>query len=168
MICYLTLDNKPIEVSFFGNLALTQINPPIIADNGISIASSEDVLTTKLRTITRRGSNKDYIDIAIGLERSFRLGKLLENTKKLYGENFNYILCLKALTYHKDLNLEDRYKSTINKHVKDFFKQQKKLQIMKDKLLLDLASRIVWFENPEITVKNQKNVFKLFNGIWLV
>lgn len=125
LTCLVDKDNNKIQVSFFGDLELPIINDPIIANNGIKIASAEDVLTTKLKTIINRSSAKDYIDIASGFENGFSLNKLINNTKKLYGNNFNANLSLKALAYFNDVDISKETQSIIIKHLNNFLKSKK-------------------------------------------
>ncbi len=121
LTCHVIKDNKEVQVSFFGDLELPALKKPILAENGIKIASAEDVLTTKLKTIMYRGSYKDYIDIASGLENGYKLEKLVKNTKKLYGKQFNPAISLKSLSYFDDIkNIDDKTKKVITKHLRNF------------------------------------------------
>jgi hypothetical protein len=69
LTCIVERDKKEIQVSFFGDIDFTnKIENPIIADNGISIASKKDIAGTKMATILDRVAIKDYLDIAINLQ----------------------------------------------------------------------------------------------------
>lgn len=120
LTCLVYRDNKPIQVSFFGDLNLPKLKESIKID-GVNIASCEDVLTTKLKTVIDRASYKDYVDIAIGLESGYSLSQLTKNTKQLYGKSFNNNLSLRALNYFDDIEgIDDKTKKTIKKHLNNY------------------------------------------------
>lgn len=160
LTCVVGRSLNSIQVSFFGDLELPKLNPVIKADNNINIASVEDILTTKLKTIVDRNSYKDYLDIATGLEHGVSLEKLINNTKKLYGKNYNVNLSLKALTYFDDITeLNQNTKDIIVKHVQYFLKKKVNKEInLKDKSFYNLLEKTIWFQKPEVTKRN-KNLF---------
>jgi hypothetical protein len=55
-----------VKVSFFGGLAMGRINEPLrTADGTLLVASLQDLLATKLKTIIDRAEAKDYRDISV-------------------------------------------------------------------------------------------------------
>ncbi len=149
----------PIKVSFLCNLELPKLHKDIIVD-GVHIASCEDVLTTKLKTILDRPSFKDYQDISTGLEQGYELSKLLNNTQLLYGSHFNKNLSLKALTFFDDiLNIDNNIKEALKTHVIKYEKVRT-LNLYKNHLenkdLERIAKRVVWFKKPEETLKDKR------------
>lgn len=59
-----------VKLSFFGGLKLPVMSKPSRADNGIEIASVDDLLATKLKALHDRVEPKDYIDICEILRQS--------------------------------------------------------------------------------------------------
>ncbi len=53
-----------VKLSFFGDLDLPIIQEPDFTSNGVSVASTMDLLATKLKVINQRIEAKDYLDIA--------------------------------------------------------------------------------------------------------
>jgi len=106
-----TLDTKvmveqsPVKLSFFGGLDLGQVNPPdIAADNGIAVASLEDIFGMKCATIIKRVETKDYIDIhSILTTGQLNLKTGLAAAQTIYGNQYHPLNTLKALTWFKDL-----------------------------------------------------------------
>ncbi len=95
-----------VQMSFFGVPKLYALEPPLIVDNDLKIASINDIAGTKIATIQARAEIKDYIDIDIILQKTdITLNKMLMNGRKLYGRTFNPENALKALCYFEDGNV---------------------------------------------------------------
>jgi len=110
--------NGPVKISFFGNLPLCQTAAPdIVPENGIEIASINDIFATKLRVILQRSEAKDYIDIAAILKSGVSLETGLGCARTVYGANFNVMLPLKALCYFEDGDLATLPKTTTKRLV---------------------------------------------------
>lgn len=79
-----------VKLSFFGNLDLPIIQDPDIASNGVLVASTKDLLATKLKVINQRIEAKDYLDVAEILKRSdhpvWTLEEGLANMKAMFPE----------------------------------------------------------------------------------
>jgi len=98
--------NGPVKVSFFGGLALNRIlDPDVMPDNGLQVASLIDVAATKLATIQQRAQSRDYEDIAGIIAAGISLADALAAASAAYGKQFNGALSLKALTYFSDGDL---------------------------------------------------------------
>ena len=97
----------PVEVSFHGNWKINMAKPPILADNGVSLASIEDIFGTKCLISYRRPKIRDYRDVSAILERTdLTLQDGLEFARVIYGKAFNPMLALGALAYFDDLKPE--------------------------------------------------------------
>ena len=79
--------DDPALVTLLGGQHRNRARPAIPSDNGIAIASTEDVFGCKYMTVYRRKSTKDYRDIAAILERTeLTLQDGLEFAKAIYGK----------------------------------------------------------------------------------
>ena len=81
------------------NFDLNWLHAPIIED-GIKLASMEDIAAMKLKAIAGRGSKKDFIDIYFLLGH-FSLNKMLEMFQKKF-PNIATLLVVKSLAYFAD------------------------------------------------------------------
>jgi hypothetical protein len=99
-----TMPSGPVKVSFFGGMAMGRINEPLrTRDSTLLVASAEDLLATKLKTILDRAEAKDYRDIAAMLSAGVSLEKALAGFAKMYGRDPG--LALRALGFFKDGDL---------------------------------------------------------------
>lgn len=95
-----------VKVSFFGGLPLRRVEDPVAAaDNGLPIASLLDLAATKVKVVQDRAEAKDYLDIFRILDEGIELSLALGAARAVYGETFNPLLSLKALTYFGDGDL---------------------------------------------------------------
>lgn len=95
-----------VKVSFFGDVQMARVRDPDVAgSNGLRIASLLDLTATKLKTIQQRAEAKDYLDLAAALETGIELAEALGAARAVYGNVFNALATLKALTYFEDGNL---------------------------------------------------------------
>jgi hypothetical protein len=94
----------PILVSFFSALGLGVVRQPDrTADIGLQVASLLDIAGTKAAVVQRRAESKDYVDIAALLENGIDLPSVLAAGVVVYGETFNPVITLKALSYFDDV-----------------------------------------------------------------
>jgi hypothetical protein len=100
---------EPVQVSYFGKLRIGQIAPHEIAkDNKIAIASLLDLAGMKVSVVTQRAEIKDYLDIhALITQAKIPLSLMLSAAKNIYGDEFNALIALKAISYHDDPSLTD-------------------------------------------------------------
>ncbi|MEG6506908.1 nucleotidyl transferase AbiEii/AbiGii toxin family protein [Nitratidesulfovibrio sp. 1201_IL3209] len=99
----------PVQVSFFGGLALNRVADPDEADGaGIAVASLLDVGAAKAKVVVARPSWKDYVDMDAILEAGEPLARVLCAAVALYGPPYSPLLTLKALTFFDDLGEEVR------------------------------------------------------------
>jgi hypothetical protein len=91
-----------VLVSFFGGLDLGKIARCDVAA-GIAVASALDLAGTKVAVIQKRAEAKDYIDIDALMESGLDLATMLAAGRAIYGEQFNALISLKALSYFGDV-----------------------------------------------------------------
>jgi hypothetical protein len=93
-----------VKVSFFGGIDIGRINDPLqTKDSTLLVASTEDLLATKLKTILQRVEAKDYLDISAMLQAGVSLEKALGGFAKMYRQDAG--LPLKAIGFFKDGDL---------------------------------------------------------------
>lgn len=115
--CNVETADGPVQVSFFGGLALRQIEAPDLAEgNEIKVASLLDVFGTKCVTVVQRNEIKDYLDIhALLTKTPWTLADGLAAARAIYGNQYDPIVTLQALSYFDDLSgmLPDRTKADL-------------------------------------------------------
>jgi hypothetical protein len=94
----------PVKVSFFGGIANGRLNEPIqTEDQVLRVASLEDLLATKLKSILQRAEAKDYRDISAMLRAGTSLPRALGAFRKMYGQDPSHPL--RAMGYFSDGDL---------------------------------------------------------------
>lgn len=100
-------DSERVKISFFGRLRFGRLAPPRKTLNGmLSVASLDDLLAHKLKTLLQRIEVKDYVDIDALLQNGLNLSSGLAGASLLFAA-FSPQECLKALTYFEDDALRD-------------------------------------------------------------
>ena len=95
-----------VKLSFFGGLTIGRVGQPErAADIGLAVASQLDLAATKARVVIERAERKDYLDMAALLKSGILLADTLGAARALYGEQFNPMITLKALSYFADGDL---------------------------------------------------------------
>ena len=95
-----------VKVSFFAMPGFGRVGQPERTDDGVlRVASSTDLVATKLKTILQRAEAKDYRDIAALLRAGNDLATGLAAARALFGPNFQPGEALKALAYFADGDL---------------------------------------------------------------
>lgn len=87
----------------FVNYNYPWLNEPLI-EEGIQLASIEDIAAMKINAIINRGTKKDFIDIDFLLER-YSLAQILELYQQKYGVK-DYQIALRCLSYFEDAENE--------------------------------------------------------------
>jgi Nucleotidyl transferase AbiEii toxin, Type IV TA system len=97
----------PVQVSYFGVPLLGQIEPhETVEGPAIKVASLVDLSGMKAAVVYRRAEPKDYFDIhALMVQAKIPLPVMLSAAKIIYGEDFNPLIALKAISYHDDATL---------------------------------------------------------------
>jgi len=96
----------PVKVSFFGGLTLRRVrDPEPVEGPGFHVASLLDLAATKVKVVQDRAEAKDYLDLGRLLEEGIDLSQALGAAQAVYGDSFNPLLSLKALTYFRDGDL---------------------------------------------------------------
>jgi len=89
-----------VKISFFGCIDFGRVaNPDLTEDENLWVASSLDLLGTKLKVILQRVESKDYIDVAALIQTGISLAQGLAAASTLFGKVFSPIDCLRALEY---------------------------------------------------------------------
>jgi hypothetical protein len=103
----LLMGDAGIKVSLFGALTMGRAGEPELTDDGVlQVASSVDLLATKLKVLLQRVEAKDYLDIAALLASGTPLAQGLAAARAMFGPNFQPSECLKALVYFEGGDLE--------------------------------------------------------------
>lgn len=97
---------EPVKISFFGGLSLGRVSNPEWSEDGVmQIASLLDVAACKMAVVQERPEAKDYLDVHAILRNGVTLPEMLGAAQAVYGEQFNAMITLKALSYFEDGNL---------------------------------------------------------------
>lgn len=96
----------------FVNYNYPWLNEPII-EEGIQLASIEDMAAMKINAIINRGTKKDFIDIDFLLER-YSLAQNLELYQQKYGVK-DYQIALRCLSYFEDAENETMPRMLVKK-----------------------------------------------------
>ncbi len=96
---------QPVKISFFG-LSLRRVaDPEWTNDDVVRVASLFDIAACKMAVIQSRSESKDYLDVAALLKNGVSLAEALGAAQAVYGEQFNPLITLKALSYFGDGDL---------------------------------------------------------------
>jgi hypothetical protein len=96
----------PVKLSFFGGLTFGRTGTPeFAAESGVRVASLLDLTATNLRVLPERAESRDYLDLFHLLRAGVSLEQGLGAAQALYGERFNPMICLRALSYFADGDL---------------------------------------------------------------
>ena len=94
-----------VKLSFFG-LTLRRVNNPEPTNDGVAlVASLLDIAAFKMAVLPARAEAKDYLDAHALLKHGVALSDALGAAQAVYGEQFNPMITLKALTYFNDGDL---------------------------------------------------------------
>jgi hypothetical protein len=75
-------------------------------DGVLQVASLSDLLATKLNTIYQRAEARDYLDVHAILHAGVTLADGLDYARQVYGPHWNPMLCLQALCYYGEPQLQ--------------------------------------------------------------
>jgi len=96
----------PVRVAFFGGLSLGRVGEPDETLDGVlQVASLLDLAGTKAAVVQQRAEQKDYFDLAALLQAGVTLEQAVGAAASLYGDTFNPLITLKALSYFGDGDL---------------------------------------------------------------
>lgn len=107
-LLYKNKEQKTVKFSFFGGLDIGRFSDPIwTEDKVLLVASLDDLMATKLKTVMQRIEAKDYRDIAEMLKYGIELAHGLNIANKMFEPTFSPVHCLKTLQYFEggDLHL---------------------------------------------------------------
>src|SRR3989338_2218984 len=87
-----------------GGTGLALVHELIQLENGIQVASIDEIAAQKAYTIGRRGEYRDYFDVHAILTRTpITLSTIIRDSERKYGTLFNSKLFLEQLVYFTDL-----------------------------------------------------------------
>lgn len=100
-------DENDIKISFFGKIGIGRVSDPDVTDDGVlQVASVDDLMATKLKVILQRIEAKDYRDISALIRSGASLATGLAAARLMYGNQFQPMESLKAITYFKGGDLD--------------------------------------------------------------
>jgi hypothetical protein len=100
LIIYRQIDGAYVKLSFFGALDFGRIGEPqLTEDRVLLVAAPEDLIATKVKVVTQRVEQKDYIDIAALIAHGIPLETGFVGASLLFGKTFSPTECLRALQY---------------------------------------------------------------------
>jgi hypothetical protein len=103
-LCCRVEHGGPVLVSFFGNLGLGQVAPrDRVEGMAVHVASLLDLAGAKAAVVQKRAETKDYLDIDALIRAGIGLPTLLAAGGVVYGQSFNPLITLKALSYFEDV-----------------------------------------------------------------
>ena len=95
-----------VKFSFFGTIAFGRVAEPLLTEDGVlQVASLDDLMATKLKTILQRAEAKDYRDIAAMVEAGVSVTAGLAGAQIFFGNTFQPSESLKAMVYFEDGDL---------------------------------------------------------------
>lgn len=94
----------PVLVAFFGGLGLGRAAPrDRVRGMALHVASLLDLAGTKAAVVQKRAEAKDYLDLDALIRHGIDLPTVLVAGRLVYGDAFNPVVTLKALSYFKDV-----------------------------------------------------------------
>lgn len=102
-----------VQLSYFGGLGIGQVAPAEKVDGpGFKVTSLIDLAGMKAALLPQRVELRDYLDIhALLTKPKIPLSEMLAAATVIDGSQFNALISLKAITYHKDFTLAQLPKS---------------------------------------------------------
>jgi hypothetical protein len=93
-----------VMLSFFGGLGLGQVaEREQVQGMALHVASLLDIAGTKMAVVQKRAEAKDYLDIDALLRHGIDLPAALAAGSVVYGQKFNPLITLKALSFFDDV-----------------------------------------------------------------
>lgn len=89
-----------VKLSFFGGLPFGRFGDPELTEDGVlQVASLDDLMGTKLKTILQRSESRDYRDIAAMLQAGAELPRGLAIAREMFKPALQPALSLRALSW---------------------------------------------------------------------
>jgi Nucleotidyl transferase AbiEii toxin, Type IV TA system len=94
----------PVQLSYFGGLGIGQAAPAESVEGPrFKVASLIDLAGMKVAVLPQRVELRDYLDVhALLTKAKIPLAEMLAAAEIIYGTQFNPLISLKAIGYHKD------------------------------------------------------------------
>lgn len=95
---------EPVQISYFGGLRIGQVEAAeTVQGPAFAVSSLLDLAGMKVAVVTQRAEVKDYLDIhALLTQGRLDLATMLAAAIVIYGDEFNPLIALKAISYHDD------------------------------------------------------------------
>jgi hypothetical protein len=104
LIVLAEMPSGAVKVSFFGGIGFGRVNEPLQTRDGtLLVASLDDLMATKLKTILDRAEAKDYRDIAQMISAGVSLSAGLAAFRQMFNGEPSQVL--RAIGYFKDGDL---------------------------------------------------------------
>jgi hypothetical protein len=104
LVVDVSMPSGSVKLSFFGGITIGRLNEPLrTKDATLLVASTEDLLATKLKATLDRAEAKDYRDISALLSAGVSLERALAAFGKMYRSDPG--LALRAIGFFKDGDL---------------------------------------------------------------
>lgn len=100
-----SVGGESVALSFFGGLNLQCVEAHVWVPPGLRIAGVKDLFGCKCATVQQRDQVKDYVDICAVLKQTgFSLADGLSFAQAVYGDQFNPLITLRALSQQTALD----------------------------------------------------------------
>lgn len=105
-----------VRLSFFGSIGIGRVNEPDLLAGKFPIASSLDLLATKLKVLLQRIEPKDYLDVEVLLRGGLSLNQGVSAALTLFPDQINPLDIAKAVGWFEEGSLD----SLLPDGVRDF------------------------------------------------
>lgn len=110
--------DEVVKVSFFGGIGFGRVGVPQRTRDGVLfVASLDDLMATKVKTIIQRVNSKDYMDIAAMIKAGVSLAKGLAAAAEMF-KSFQPSISLKTMAYFEGEDLQ-----SLTPEIKQILKQ---------------------------------------------
>ncbi|MBI5505387.1 MAG: nucleotidyl transferase AbiEii/AbiGii toxin family protein [Deltaproteobacteria bacterium] len=111
--------NDPVKLSFFGGIDFGRVGEPVRTAGHVPVASTIDLLGTKLATVTQRIEARDYVDIAALLASGLTINEGVAAMLGLYGAQASGLQSVKTLTWYRDGGLDQALSEEIKTRLRE-------------------------------------------------
>jgi hypothetical protein len=119
LTCRVERAGGPVLLSFFGDRRLGVVAPPdTAAGSKVNVASLLDIAGAKALAVQNRSQARDYVDIDALIGHGIGLPQVLAAATAVWGNSFNPLITLKALSYFDDVpavpgDVRDRLRAAV-------------------------------------------------------
>lgn len=109
----------PVKLSFFGGIDFGRVGDPVRTPGHVLVASTIDLLGTKLATVTQRIEARDYVDIAALLQSGLSINEGVAAMLGLYGTQASGLQSVKTLTWYRDGGLDQALSEEVKRTLRE-------------------------------------------------